>query len=802
MLKNYLKIAWRNILKHRFYSLINIAGLCTGITFTLSIIAYIWSEKQVNSELKNNGQHYILQSGWKEPGMGYETVTLGELPKALKQQYPQLVANYYRWDVFTSVVTAKNQPYRESIQIGDSSLINTYGFHLLEGDGSSALNEPYSLLITEEKARKYFGSTSVTGQTLVIENFSGDKHLFHITSVLGKNADNSIMNVTGSMNNGLYLSSGSLAFFGKSIDGWNNTNVFGCIELKEGIKPEQLEKPIQQLLKTHAPPQLADNMHPYLVSLKEYHLTANNNLVSKILYALSAIALFILLMATVNFVNLSINRSGSRMREIGIRKVLGGVKKQLILQFLTESILLVFFASLLAIACYQMTRPVFSLILGKAIPSLSEFPLYFILFPVGLVLVLGILGGLYPAIVLSSLKLLASLQGKLKDIKDNILLRKSLVAFQFATAIVCFTGAIIISQQVEFFFSRELGYNKNNILTVQVPRDWSNTGVKKMEEVRRQIASIPGVEATTISFEVPNGNYSGNMMLYKPGSDSTTAIASQTLYTDEYYISTYNIAMAAGVFYGSPGTIADSSSIVINETQAKLLGWQEPSLAVGQQLKLQGSNTLFTISGVTKDFYFGSMQQTIQPITFLHLSLTNVFRYLSVKLKPGNTANTVDALQKKISALLPGSPFDYVFMNETLQSMYKTELQLKRAASVATGLSVFIVLLGILGLVALSLQKRIKEIGIRRILGSPVRGIVLLFLKDFLPVVLISSLAACPLAYWIMQNWLNDYAHRIQIGALPFILSITLLIAGTSCLIILQTLRTAIINPVKNLRTD
>lgn len=801
MLKNYFKIAWRNILKHRFYSLINIAGLCTGITFTLSIIAYIWSEKQVNSGLKNSMQHYSLQSDWKEPGMGYEIATVGELPKALKQQYPQLVSNYYRWDVFTSIVTAKNQPYRESIQIGDSSLIDIYGFHLLEGD-ASALNAPYSLLITEEKAKKYFGKTSVTGQTLVIENFSGNKQVFNITGVLGKNPDNSIMNMTGSMNTGLYLSSSSLAFFGKSIDGWNNMNVFGCIELKKGVTPGQLEKPIQQLFKTHAPPRLADNMRPYLVSLKKYHLTANNNLVSKILYVLSGIALFILLMATVNFVNLSINRSASRMREIGIRKVLGGVKKQLIFQFLTESILLVFFASLLAIVCYQMARPAFSLVLGKEIPSLSEFPLYFILFPAGLVLTLGIIGGLYPAIVLSSLKLLESLQGKLKDVKDNILLRKSLVAFQFATAIVCFTGAIIISRQVEFFLSQELGYNKNNILTVQVPRDWSITGVQKMEEVRRQIAGMPGVEATTLSFEVPNGNYSGNMLLYKPGSDSTTAIASQTLYTDEYYTSTYNIAMAAGEFYGNAGTIIDSSRIVVNETQAKLLGWKDPSKAVGQQLKLQGNNSLFTISGVTKDFYFGSMQQAIQPITFLHVGLTKVFRYLSVKLKPGNTAGTIDALQKKLSVLLPGSPFDYVFMNETLQSMYQTELQLKRAASVATGLSIFVVLLGILGLVALSLQKRIKEIGIRRILGSPVRGIILLFLKDFLPVVLVSGIAACPLAYWIMQNWLNDYAHRIQIGALPFIISITLLIAGTSCLIILQTFRTAMINPVKNLRTD
>jgi len=801
MIKNYFKIAWRNIVKNRIYSMVNILGLSAGIAFTLIIAAYGWSELQVNRNLKNADNQYIIQSKWKDPNQGYEIATLGPLAKALRENYPDLVANYYRYDGITSNVSKGDKSFREGLQVCDSTILNMYGFSLLYGDPHTAFDGPFSVIITANKAIKYFGKTDVLGQTITIENFSGSKHDFMITGVLNKFPRNSVTRLVDDYSNDIYISSANLGFFGRNMN-WNNPGIAGYVELQKGVTSDDLKKPMQYLIKQNTSPQISSNLTPYLVSLKEYYLVANNGLVKKMLYALSAIALFILLMAIVNFINMSVSRSSSRMREIGIRKVLGGLRKQLIIQFLTESIILVFFATLLAIVAYLLTRDLFSHMLGKEIPSLNEFPLYFAAFPLLLILLTGLIAGLYPAFVLSSLKSVESLKGKLNSIKENVLLRKLLVAFQFGTATIVFTGAIIISQQVRFFFSRDLGYNKDFILSAQLPRDWSMAGVSRMETIRRQFAAMPQVSNITLSFEVPDGNNSGYFSVYKEGADSTTAIVSQVLTTDEYYASTYGIPMAAGIFYSQPGAYTDSSKIVINEAQAKAFGWKNAQDAIGKQLRIQGGGSALTIAGVTKDFHFGSMQKAIQSVVFLHVGVSNIFRFFSFKIKPGNVGNSIAELQRKWSSLMPGTPFEYKFMDDTLKKLYKSELQLKQASYTATVLSLIIVLLGVLGLVSLNVQKRIKEIGIRKVLGSSVSAIIGLFMKEFLFVILIAGLIACPIAWFIMHGWLTDYTYRISLTARPFLMSIGGLTTITAILIAIQTIKAGTDSPVKSLRTE
>ncbi|MEI9908186.1 MAG: ABC transporter permease [Bacteroidota bacterium] len=779
----------------------NIAGLSAGIAFTMLIAAYAWNELQVNTELKNAGNQYIIQSKWKDPNQGYELATLGPLAKALRENYPDLVANYYRYDGITSNVSKGDKSFREGLQVGDSTMLNMYGFRLRQGDARTALNQPFTAVITTDKAVKYFGKTDVLGQTITIENFSGSRHDFMITGVMDKFARNSVTHLVDDYPNDMYVSISNLDFFGRNMN-WDNPSIAGYVELQKGVTPGDLEKPLQYLVSQNAPSHISKNLVPYLVSLKEYYLVANNGLVKKMLYALSAIALFILLMAIINFVNLSVSRSSARMREIGIRKVLGGLKRQLIIQFLAESIILVFFAALLAMAAYLLTKDLFSNILDKEIPALSAFPLYFITLPLALTLIVGLLAGIYPAFVLSSLKSVDSLKGKLKTIKEKIWLRKSLVAFQFCISAIVFIGAIIISRQVNFFFSKNLGYNKDFILSAQVPRDWTKAGVTRMENIRRQFASMPQVSDVTLSFEVPNGNNSGNWFIYKADADSASAISTQELFTDEYYALTYNVPMAAGEFFSAPGALTDSFRLVINETEAKALGWENAQDAIGRQLKFRQNASLFTVAGVVKDFHFGSMQETIKPVTFLHVGLTNVFRFFSFKLKPGNTGNSIAALQKQWSALMPGAPFEYKFMDDTLKKLYKSELQLKQASYTATILSFVIVLLGVTGLVSLSIQKRTKEIGIRKVLGSSVSSIITLFMKEFLWVIFIAGVIACPVAWFIMNGWLSDYAYRISLTAAPFVISVAGLALITALLIVVQTIKAGTANPVKNLRTE
>jgi putative ABC transport system permease protein len=800
MIKNYFKIAWRNISKYKFHSLINIGGLAAGIAFAFLISAYVWDAFRVNSTLKNENNQYIIQSTYGTDPT-WSLTTIGNLAKTLKEQYPNLVANYYRWDGITSTVSKGDKHFREGMQINDSTIFSMYGFPVLYGNTKTAFDDPFSVVITEEVAKKYFGKTDVIGQTLTIDNFSGGKHDFMITAVLKSLPDNSVTKINDNNVNGVFLPLTSAAFFNRQIDSWTNTAIVSYVELQKGVSPKQLEQPIRYLIQHNTTAGSNNQMHNILISLNDYYLHANNNLVEKMLYTLSCIAAFILLMAIINFINISLSKASSRMKEIGVRKVLGGMKKQLVFQFLTESILLVLCSVIAALVIYQFMRPYLSIVLGKAIPTLFSFPFYVYFVPLLLALIIGFFAGIYPALVLSSLKSAEVIKGKLTSVKENILLRKSLVAFQFCIAAVVLIGSIIISKQVSYFFSKDIGYDKEYLLSAQVPRDWSAQGVTKMETIRNEIASIQQVSNATLSWEIPNGN-NGNGAAYKPGQDSTAATYTELFTVDENYAATYKIPLAAGSFF-SAADVLDSSKIVINETFAKTFGWKNAHDAINQKIKFQGfGNTIFTISGVVKDFHLWSMQGAIPAMTFVNVKLNNFFRYLTVRIKPGNVAEEVAALQKKWSALMPGAPFEYRFMDETLQKIYSTELQLQKAAYTATVLSLIIVLLGILGLISLSIQKRTREIGIRKVLGSSVAGIITLFIKEFLAVIFVGALIACPLSYLIMHHWLQNYAYRIGITAQPFIISIACLGLITAVLICIQTIKAATANPVKSLRTE
>jgi putative ABC transport system permease protein len=801
MLKSYIKIAWRNLWKNKAFSIINIFGLSIGIAFSLLIGAYVWGELQVNRQLKDADNQYIILSKWKDPNMGFEIGSSAAMPKALVETYPGLVVNYFHDDLVTSNVSNGDKHFRENLQIGDSTMFKMYGFKLAYGNANTALNDPFSVVITTNMALKYFGKTDVVGQAINFESFSGDKHDFMVTGVLPPLPQNSVTELT-KWRSEFFFNVNSSKYFKRSLDGWDNTGLQCYVELKPGIIPQQVEAAMRSLLVKNASPQVAKNLIPYLVPLKDYNQEANGGVVKKMTYTLSCIALFILLMAIINFVNICIGRASGRMKEMGIRKVMGSLRKQLIWQFLAESTLLVMIATVLALVIYLIARPFFGNVLGKDIASLFAFPVYFALILFAFALIVGVLAGIYPALVLSSLKLVDSLKGKLASVKERVLFRKSLVVFQFSTAAIVLIAAVIISQQINLFFSNNLGYNKDYIVTAQLPRDWSPKGVRKMESIRYQLALMPQVKNISLSYVILDGNTGGNYPVYRQGATPSPTIIAQGLTVDNQYASTYNIPLKAGQFFKPVFNLADSTDVVINETEAKALGFKNANEAIGQKIMSPGNPVASTICGVTADFHFGSMQSKILPITFNNVNYNTYYRYFSIKMKTGDIQQSLSVLQKKWAELMPGAPFEYKFMDDTLKDLYATELQLKKAAYTATFLAIIIVLLGVLGLISLSIQKRTKEIGIRKVLGSSVAGITSLFLKDFLGVVLIAGLIACPLAYLIMQKWLNDYAYKINISLSPFVFSIALLTVITALLIMLQTIKAAFANPVKSLRSE
>lgn len=801
MLRNYFLLAWRNILRYRFYSAVNIVGLCIGILFIFLIGAYVWSEMQVNKKIRNSGNQYFLESEWNDPNMGGDITTLGPLAKRLKEDYPNLVANYYRWDGITSVVSKGDKHLREGIQLGDSTLLSMYGLELLHGDSRTALTNPFSVVITRGMAIKYFGKENVVGETIGIQSFSGGNRDFSITGVMNDFTENSVTSLNDNNHNTFFIPTNTYTYFGRfDFENWLNIYLPSYIELKEGVTAKDLEGPIKKLIADNTIDGIKQNLTVKPIPLTKYYLERNNSLVKNMLYALSFVGLFILLMAIVNFVNISISSSSARTKEIGIRKVLGGVRRQIIVQFVTESVILVMIATLLALALYPLTKGLFAQLVEKEIPALRSFPVYFIFIPAMMIVIVGLLAGFYPAIVLSALKSVDSLKGKLKTVKEKVWLRKSLVGFQFSVAAIVMIGAYIVSQQVGYFFGQSLGYNKEYIVASQVPRDWTPEGTRKMQMIRNEFARMPEVENVTLSYEIPNGMNGGQPPVYKAGTDSTLAVAMQQLATDAYYLDTYQVPIKAGSFFRDGET--DSSKCVLNETAAKALGWKDPSEAIGQRVRIPGSPVEFVVQGVAADFHFNSMQEKMKPNIFMQSRFVNSYRFLSFKLKPGNIGMAIEAIQKKWTILLPGTSFEYNFMDQTLGKLYSTEIQLKKASFTATGLALIIVLLGVLGMVSLSIQKRIKEIGIRKVIGASLADIVLLFVKEFMLIILIAGVVACPFAYIVMQNWLDNYNYRISIGPQPFLWSIGGLILLTLLLIIARTIKAAVINPIKSLRTE
>ncbi|ATL48928.1 hypothetical protein COR50_18120 [Chitinophaga caeni] len=801
MFGNYFKVAWRHVLKYTFYSMLNVFGLSLGIAFALLIGGFVWSELQVNRTLKDADKQYLLQSKWTDPNMGIDITTLGPLSKMLKEQYPTLVDNYYRFDGVTSTVSNGEKYFREGLQVGDTTFFSMFGFPVVWGDVRTAFDQPNSVVITANNAIKYFGKTDVVGEILTIENFAGSKRDFTVTAVLKDLPNNSVTKLTQGMDNGIFLPVTSLSFFDRDMESWDNQYIVSYIKLKKNARPQDVERAIANILQQHAPEQTRTHLGGYITPLTTYYLDNTNGLIRKLLYTLSFVALFILLMAIINFINVSISKASVRIKEIGIRKALGSLKGQLRIQFLVESIILIALATVLALVLYTLGRPFFSDVLGRRIPNLWQFPIYLQLVPLALIVIIGFIAGIYPAFVLSSLNMLNSIKGK-ATVKENNTVRKALIGVQFGTAIVVLVCAIVISQQIMFFFGNDIGYNRELILSAPLPRDWSERGVQRIEMIRNEFAKMPEVKEVSLSYEIPDGNNRSSFQVYRMGEDASRAISVQTLNTDEKYASTYQIPMQSGVFFQKPNENYDSSRIVLNATAVRALGWKNADEAIGQQLQIKGYNNVFTVYGVTTDFHFGSMQDVIPPFVFIHVKYQKEYRYLSFKLKPGDMSGTINKLQRKWSSLLPGSAFEYNFMDDILQKMYQTEIQLKRAAFAATILALVIVLLGVFGLVSLSVYKRMKEIGIRQAMGASIVDIVLLFLKEYVIIILFAIIVASPFGYYIMKQWLQAYAYRIDITLQPFILSAALITLITVILISYQTFKMTITTPMKALRAD
>lgn len=804
MLKNYLIIAFRNLKRHRLFSFINILCLSLGITFSLLIGVYIIKEKKVNAGLRNIANQYLIKSKWKVNNMGLDITTIGPLAKAMKEEYPNLVADYYRYNPVTNVVSAGDNYFKEDIAIGDTTFISMYGFRLLHGNKKQPFRDNNSAVITEGMAIKLFGTTDAINKRIsILTVVNNQKQDYLVSAVLKDIPYNSVTGLINSKYTVFVPFADNHYYQGDAEGSWNDAYVVCFIELKDEVKPTDLKTPFRQMLEKHAPQNIRDNLEVELAPVEDYYIKNNNGAVQKMIITLALIGGFILLMAVINFINISIGTSSYRLKEIGMRKVLGGKRNQLVLQFLSESMLLSIIAGIISLFCYALLRPVFNQFLNTSVTAIGDFDSFEISFFISFILVVGIIAGLYPAFVLSSSRISYSLKGKTTTVGSGSVLRKSLLIVQFSLTIIVFIGALSVSRQVSHIFNKDLGYNKEQLLVVTAfPKQWDSTGVLRMEGIKQQLLLLPVVKSATLAFEIPDRKPPGAMTLLPVDEKNSQPLNILTISVDEDYAATYEMKTISGTFFNHDRGGFVSGRVVLNETAAKSLGLDIQS-AVGRQIKFPpGVGAPLTVAGIVKDYNYSSIQEGIEPLAFMHVNDFKSFRYLTLRLKPGNISAAIADIKRKWKEASPNSPFEYFFMDEKFQSLYNSELQLKKAANVATILNLLIVLMGIFGVVAFTLTRRNKEIAIRKVLGANARGIIQIFLKEYGLTMLIANIIAWPVAYIIINNWLQNYNYRIQQDIFSYILVGILVLSFAFVMITVQCFKVAGANPVQSLRTE
>lgn len=804
MLKNYLTIAFRNLKRHKLFSFINILCLSLGITFSLLIGVYIIKEKSINTNLRKADNHYLIKSKWKVRNMGLDITTLGPLAKTIKEEYPGLVSNYYRYNPVTNVVSAGDNYYKEDISIGDTTFISMYGFPLLHGNKQQPFRDNNSAVITESMAVKLFGKTDAINKTISVQTVNNDKQDYIVTAVLKDFPYNSVTGLINS-NYTVFVPTVDNRYYpgGDPSVSWNSVYEVGLIELKDGVKPADLNTPIKQILEKYAPEIIRTNLEVELAPVKDYYIRDNNGAAQKMITALALIGGFILLMAVINFINISIGTSSYRLKEIGLRKVLGGQRKQLVLQFLSESILFSIIAGIIAVFCYGLLRPVFNQLLNTSINTVTDFGSSEIIFFISFVLLVGIAAGLYPAFVLSSSQIVFSVKGKMTKAGSGSALRKSLLVVQFSLATIVFIGALNVSRQVSHIFNKDLGYNKEQLLVLTAfPKQWDSAGVQKMESIKQQLLQLPVVKNVSLAFEIPERKPPNILSLLPVDEKSSQPISIPGINVDEDYAATYEMKMRSGTFFNHDKGGFIPGQVVLNETAAKSLGI-DMDAAVGKQIQFPaGVGSPLTVAGIVKDYNYSNVQEGIEPLAFMHVKDTRTYRYLTIRIKSENISQAIAVIKKKWSEASPNSPFEYFFMDEKFQSLYNSEIQLKKASDVATVLNLLIVLLGVFGVVAFTLTKRNKEIAVRKVLGANAGNIIQLFLKEYGWIMLVANIIAWPVAYIIVNSWLQNYNYRIEQQISSYLLVAMLVFCVAFILIIAQCFKEAMAGPVKSLRTE
>lgn len=817
MIRNYIKIAWMNMKKNKFFTFINIFGLSAGLACCMLISLYIVNEISYDKYQRNADDIYQLGTIFVQQGKETKMPsTPAPMGKTMQMEYAQVVQSARLLPLFADDKTliqykSNNQTpasfYETGGCIADSTFFKMFTYDFIEGTQATALDNPKTVVLSEEIAKKIFGNQPALNKVIHISSNTNGENDYLVTGVFRPIRKPSHINCRFFLS----LRGGAMdAYIAERGTNFVNNNMFYTyLQLKPGSDKKILQAQFPAFIEKYAGNDLKAmgvGKKMFLTALKDIHLRSgmNNNVTPPgsltYLYILASIALFTLLIACINFMNLSTARSSKRSAEVGIRKVLGAERSSLISQFLGESVLISLVAFVFALAITMFMLPAFNSVSGKNLSlSIYDDGLTIIIF-IAVAIVAGLLAGSYPAFYLSSFKPVKVLKGKLTNSLAVVSLRKGLVVFQFIISVVLIIASIVISKQMSFLRSADLGFTKDQQLIIPLR---SETAKKIYPSLKTEIAKLSQVENVGASNYNPGIFNPSDNLYYKDGQTMNDAKRTRANTVDVSYLRTLGVQPLAGRLFSEEYPADTGFRVILNETAIKQIGFKNAQDAVGKNVyfDFQGKNYAFEIIGVLKDFHFEDMHLPITPYGY-NLSMGNDFNYLLVHSKPGNIASLLKTIETKWHALNPNEPFEYSFLDEDFQRNYEADSRLSSIVAYFTLIAIIISCLGLFALATFSAEQRIKEIGVRKVLGASVAGIVALLSKDFLKLVIIAIVVATPIAWYVMYRWLQDFAYRVNINWWEFVLAGIIAVVIAIITISYQAIKAALANPVKSLRTE
>ncbi|OQP52638.1 ABC transporter permease [Niastella yeongjuensis] len=803
MFRHYFQIAWRNLLKRKFYTLINVAGLAIGMTCCVLISVYLYHENSYDRyHTKRDRLYRVVQTfRTSEPGatmvaptpQDYQVWGCAPVGPALQADFPEIekVVQFMSPNGML-LQQGDKRVQQDNLLFMDSTAFDVFSWKMIYGDPHTALTAPFSIVLTKSVAQKFFGNSNPVGQALRVNNEAN----IMVTGVMEDLPPNSQFTFNG------LISMTTMHKYREEIFGWwGYVDFYTYLLLKENTDIKSLQAKADDFVRRHNATDRGYSIKfekmtdAYLHSQATRQPGPTGSMLN--VYLFLCIAIFIMLIACINFMNLSTARSLERAREVGVRKVLGVRPKSLMWQFLFESILLSLAAAIIAMALAKPGIALIEELSGKEIAYVNFFNPWIFVAMVVFAVVVGLGAGIYPAWFLSGFRAITVLKGKFNPASGNISLRKVLVVFQFTLSIALIAGTIIVFNQLKFLNRQDLGFQKEQMVVINFEGDGKVQN--NIESIKKAIADQPGVISVAASRAVP-GEFLPNAYTGVQATDGQMSFRGPLIYEIDFdFIPVYHIPLVAGRPYSRSYLTDSAQGMVINEAAAKLYGYSNPADAVGKKFDQWGRKG--TIIGVVKDFNFRSLHQAVEPLTLRYGYPDNLAR-ISVTIKGDNIPATLAHIRTTWDKMAPQRPFMYHFLDESFGAQYEADQHFGQLFTFFSCLAIIIACLGLLGLSTFMAQQRVKEIGVRKVLGSSVSGIVVLLSKDFIKLVLVAIVIAVPLCTWAMNEWLKDFAYRISIGPIVFFEAGIITVAVALLTIAWQSVKAARANPVQSLRNE